>query len=514
MDSIQADALQVFERVREFVSDSHPITLALIAAAVYTVVRLTYNLALSPIKHVPGPMAAASTEYWALSHNMRGNKYLRVHELFQKYGPVVRTGPNTVTLRNYRYLQLVYMSKWDKITAYDGFRTNHGVPNSFSAIEQSEAQGKRRGMLPQYATACLVTWQDVFDSHLLEVVKLLRNNPAQNSIDVLGLVAHGLIDVLGEIVLDTQIGAVADFAKNTPNPMARAITMWPKRGTIKGQLHPLVWKAAEKIPVEGWQHLVQSDANLANFVAPIVSKARARLAAGDVPSRPSLVHRLSTVTNSMTGEKWPEADVTSECIDHFLAGTETTSTSSAYIMYTLSNRPDVMAKLQEELDGIMGLDEVPDIQLLARQPYLNAVLKESLRLFTPALGSLDRIVPAGGIVVDGVFLPAGTAIGLQSYTTHRDPEVWSDPFEFIPERWLKETPEMKAAYIPFSIGGRNCPGQNLAWFDLRLFISVICRNFDVKPAKHTTPASMEPYDLTTVSPTGGRCDLHFIPRSA
>lgn len=51
-----------------------------------------------------------------------------------------------------------------------------------------------------------------------------------------------------------------------------------------------------------------------------------------------------------------------------------------------------------------------------------------LRLYTPALGSLDRIVPPEGVVCSGVAIPGGTAIGLQSYATHRDPEVWSDPF--------------------------------------------------------------------------------------
>ncbi|GAA6031253.1 hypothetical protein JCM8097_005568 [Rhodosporidiobolus ruineniae] len=510
MDALQ----QVISDVRALAGQYHPAAIAAVLCILHVGARLVQNLFFSPIKHVPGPTGAACTEYWALSHNLRGNKYLRVHELFEKYGPVVRTGPNTVTLRNFRYLNLVYTSKWDKIAPYDGFRTNHGVPNAFSAIEQSEAQGKRRGMLPQYATACLVQWQDVFNAHLLEIVRFLKINPAENPVDVLNLVAHGLVDILGEIVLDTQIHAVSDFAKGKPNPLVRAIKRWPVRGTIKGQLHPLIWKLAERIPGDDWQTIVWSDANLANFVAPIVHKAREKLAAGDIPTRPALVHRLSTVTNSMTGEKWPEADVASECIDHFLAGTETTSTSSCYTMYTLANRPDVMKKLQDELDDIMGLNEVPDMQLLARQPYLNAVIKESLRIFTPALGSLDRIVPAGGIECDGVFLPAGTAVGLQSYTTHRDPEVWYSPDEFLPERWLAETQDMKAAFIPFSIGGRNCPGQNLAWFDLRLFLAVLCRNFDVKAAKHTTPESMEPFDTTTMSPVTGKVDLHFFPRGA
>lgn len=50
--------------------------------------------------------------------------------------------------------------------------------------------------------------------------------------------------------------------------------------------------------------------------------------------------------------------------------------------------------------------------------------------------------------------------------------------------------------------------------DMRLFLAVLARNFDVKPAAHTSSSSMEPYDLTTVSPTGGKCDLHFFPRDS
>jgi hypothetical protein len=112
-------------------------------------------------------------------------------------------------------------------------------------------------MLPQYATSNLVEWQSVFDTHLGEMMAYLQSLPPNRSVDILGLVAHGLIDVgdtslacmkhmssadeddvilslqiLGEVVLDTQIRAVSDFAKDKPNAIARAITFWPKRGTI------------------------------------------------------------------------------------------------------------------------------------------------------------------------------------------------------------------------------------------------------------------------------------------
>jgi len=77
------------------------------------------------------------------------------------------------------------------------------------------------------------------------------------------------------------------------------------------------------------------------------------------------------------GAQWPASHVTSECIDHFLAGTETTSTSMAYTLYHLALNKDILTKLQEELDREIEMNTVPGIQETARYPYLNAVIKES-----------------------------------------------------------------------------------------------------------------------------------------
>lgn len=82
-----------------------------------------------------------------------------------------------------------------QVPAYDGFRTNHGTPNSFSCTSPAEAQGKRRGMLPQYATSNLVEWQPTFDAHIGETLAYLNSLGPNKSVDILGLVAHGLIDV-------------------------------------------------------------------------------------------------------------------------------------------------------------------------------------------------------------------------------------------------------------------------------------------------------------------------------
>lgn len=189
-------------------------------------------------------------------------------------------------------------------------------------------------------------------------------------------------------MLDTKSSALADFAQSQHNSLTRSITFWPKRGTIKGQLHPLIWRVLSSLPRPAlWRQVVDSDADLATYVGSHVSAARKSLGEEASLERPSLSHRLLTVTDSYQQRKWLEHEVTAEVMDHFIAGTETTSTTASYMFWTLSCRPEIMLRVQEEVDGLIGLDEVPDIQLLARQPYLNAVIKEGGHTH----GALERI---------------------------------------------------------------------------------------------------------------------------
>lgn len=103
----------------------------------------------------------------------------------------------------------------------------------------------------------------------------------------------------------------------------------------------------------------------------------------------------------------------------------------AYTFYHLALNKDIMEKLQAELDQHMEPNSVPGIQEPARLPYLNAVIKESLRYYTINPGCLDRVVPEEGIIAEGVPIPAGTHVGIQAWTTHHDPAVWEDPWSMF-----------------------------------------------------------------------------------
>ena len=74
-------------------------------------------------------------------------------------------------------------------------------------------------------------------------------------------------------------------------------------------------------------------------------------------------------------------------------------------------------------------------------------------------GPLERRVPSGGATLSGVSLPENTEVTMQAYDLHRDGNVFIDPLQLKPERWLEETSAMKESFIPFSYGPRNCVGM-------------------------------------------------------
>jgi len=95
-------------------------------------------------------------------------------------------------------------------------------------------------------------------------------------------------------------------------------------------------------------------------------------------------------------------------------------------------------------------------------PYLQSVVKEGLRLSMPSPARLPRIVSASGLTVQGYHLPPGTNVGLGALQLHLNPDVFSQPEQFLPERWENPTPEMRRDWVPFGMGVRSCIGRGLS----------------------------------------------------
>ncbi len=199
---------------------------------------------------------------------------------------------------------------------------------------------------------------------------------------------------------------------------------------------------------------------------------------------------LSMLMSAESGEE-PGTTLTGKQIhDHILtflaAGHETTAITLVWTFYLLSQYPQVGAKLQDEIRNILAEGE-PTLEDLAKIPYLDWVLNESMRLYPPAW--LQMRFVAKETELDGVRLPVGTLIILSQWVIHRLPEIWADPEVFRPERWDPENKQQlpAGAYFPFGGGPRTCIGMPLSQLEASIILATILQHYTPQPDPGYTP---------------------------
>ena len=207
-----------------------------------------------------------------------------------------------------------------------------------------------------------------------------------------------------------------------------------------------------------------------------------------------------------------ESDMINDlCMDLLLAGTDTSTQTVSWTLLLLANRPEVQAKVHEELDRVIGPDTLPTVDDRTRLPYTFACLAESMRYRT--IGPLAIPHKATeDIEIGGYRIPAGAQVLGNIYSIHHDPRFWDSPDDFIPERFLPQADGSPAAaltgnaFIPFGTGHRRCPGRRFAetsvWLHLtRMLYRLRFRTPGVEPLSEDEvfglAISPKPYSLRT-----------------
>ncbi len=199
---------------------------------------------------------------------------------------------------------------------------------------------------------------------------------------------------------------------------------------------------------------------------------------------------LSMLMTAQSGEE-PDTKLTEKQIhDHMLtflaAGHETTAITLVWTFYLLSQYPEVRLTLQDQIRSELAGRE-PTLEDLARIPYLDWVLDESMRLYPPAWLQMRFVAKESEI--DGVKLPVGTLLILSQWVMHRLPEIWQDAEVFKPERWdpAHEQQIPPGAYFPFGGGPRTCIGMPLAQLEAKMILASILQRYTPQPIPGYTP---------------------------
>jgi cytochrome P450 len=214
------------------------------------------------------------------------------------------------------------------------------------------------------------------------------------------------------------------------------------------------------------------------------------------PSRSDILSLMISARYE-NGETMTDVELHDELMTLLVAGHETTASALTWAFYWIHHLPTVKEKLLNELNSV---GENADLNEVSRLPYLTAICQETLRIYPIAMITLPRIVKSPTTIMGYEFAP-GTLLAPCIYLTHHRPDLYPEPDQFKPERFL-ERQYSQYEYIPFGGGNRICIGMAFAMFEMKLVLATVLSQFDLALVDNIPVKPMR--RGVTLAPSGGK----------
>jgi cytochrome P450 len=286
----------------------------------------------------------------------------------------------------------------------------------------------------------------------------LARKPMQTiSLRVILRAVFGLVDGARYRQLEKLLGMLLD---GVSNPLSASLLFVPSLRRDLGPHSP-------------WGKFVRNRQRIDELIFEEIADRRRNQGDLSDSTRNDILTMLMSAHDE-AGEGLSDIELRDELMTLLIAGHETTATALTWALYWIHRLPGVRERLLQELDS---LDHNLDPNVVFKLPYLNAVCSETLRIYPVALLTFPRVTRSR-VTLTGVTLEPGTTVTGCIYLAHRRKEVFSDPEEFRPDRFL-ERHYSPYEFLPFGGGVRRCIGMAFAQFEMKLVLSTILSRFDL-----------------------------------
>ncbi|OTA62649.1 cytochrome P450 [Hypoxylon sp. EC38] len=443
---------------------------------------LGYRLLLHPLKNFPGPLIARLSDFYGTFFAIRRDLHLVTLRDHQKYGPVIRQGPNKLVFNSVGAFRDIHQNeRFTKSHLYllgDPSIRNKGV---FTAIDR-DAHRSRRKLIGQVISErsmrnfepTMTAQIDIFlrqvllSSQGLEPEALKMSERCRYlSFDIVGLLSFG-----HEFHLQTS----------------------SKNRFILQSIEYLSWHANVlfQLPLLSWLRTGM----ILNILFFRIQMGTYSLLEAVIKQRlgqdKDAVHDLYSYVADFPKpdtEKLDQSYFRSEASFLLQAGSDTTSTCLSATFFYLSRNKMCYEELAREIRSSFNFgSEIRSGPALAKCHYLRACIDEALRMSPPAPGTLWREQypddkNSGPLIIDGHLIPSKTQVGVNIYTLHHNEEYFPDSFSYKPERWLTPTgTQTNDAFAAFLTGPRGCAGKAMAYLEASLVLAKTLWYFDFEPA--------------------------------
>ncbi|KAL4899289.1 hypothetical protein BDW74DRAFT_183821 [Aspergillus multicolor] len=452
---------------------------------------------LGSLHSIPGPSLASITTLWKIHQISSGHTEETMLDLHKKHGIFVRIAPNEISIGHPSAVPSLLHSKLPKGSWYEIFSIpDHRFVSQMSETDPARHIAKGKNVAAGYALSNIIKSEREVDSIIATVQEQLDKRIVGSSgggeeVHLDKWFNFFAFDVVGEVTFSRSFG----FSK-AGRDIGNAIANARKLALYVSIMGHYVWLHHLTLgnPLLSRLGLIPASHLFDTCVSAIGARKRNPDARDDMMAR--WLHTRNTYPDRMA-----ENEVFAAAAANVGAGAETVSASLQALMYYLLKTErrglGYLRRVQRELDKAQREGKLSDIVQYAEAMglvYLQACIKEAYRYHSAIGTNLPRVVPKGGLTIEGRYFEEGTILSVNLWVIHRNTEIFgSDANEFNPERWLtgdkERAAKMEYYLVHWGAGYNQCPGRNLAHFEISKLSATLLRDYEyelVQPEKEWT----------------------------
>ncbi|KAJ9203965.1 hypothetical protein DTO166G4_2685 [Paecilomyces variotii] len=448
------------------------------------------------LRHIRGPWWAAITRIWmlgALASEDSSNIYIRVN---RKYGPLARIGPNHLLLSDPDSIRsiLAARSRYTRGPWYDALRIHPHRANLITERDERKHQKLRHQMAAGYNGNDIPSLEPTIDERIHEWLTYIDSFGISTSSSTVKFdIARSLQYLTTDIISHLCFGEPFGFVKTHDDVYGFLATLESRlpiveKFSVVVELSSLL-SALSYIPY--FEHYVLPQPTDENGLGKILGISKRVV---DTRFEPNSICRTD-ILGSFLKNGISRKQVESEITISLFAGSDTTASGLRGTLLHIVTNPNVYAKLKAEIDEAVskGLVSSPtQAHEAAKLPYLQACIKEGLRIFPPITSLRERVVPPEGDTILGRFIPGGTNIGINMAGSLLSDIFGPDPDVFRPERWLEadstNLAQMERVHeLVFGHGATRCLGIRIATMTLNKVFVELLRRYEISVTNPINP---------------------------
>ncbi|KAJ5643138.1 cytochrome P450 monooxygenase [Penicillium longicatenatum] len=446
---------------------------------IHAVSRAIFNVFLHPLRAFPGPILHGMSRVpycWKLLRGTLPYDVLRLHE---KYGDVVRIGPDELAYSSATVWKDImgHHPDVEEFAKFENFyRPVKTSPINIVNAEREEHSVLRRQLAYGFSEKSMREQEPLIRVYIDLLIRRLHENCAAGAkaIDLTAWYNWTTFDIIGDLAFGEPFGCLQN---SEYHPYVHLIFASARGGAIWQTIrfYPLISKLF-------WAVVPKSAlSRFARQTKMSMAKLQRRMEPGN--ERSDLIEGLL--------RKKDELNLSLENLQSngnilIIGGSETTATLLAGVTYLLLSNPAALERLTAEVRSTFESEQEITMTSVNHLAYMLACLNEALRVYPPVPAGLPRVTPAGGRTILGRFVPQGTIVALHHWALYHNEKHFTDPNSYRPERFLGD-PQYKNDDFdilqPFNVGPRNCLGRNLAYAEMRMILARVIFNFDMKIAE-------------------------------